>query len=303
MIRILVADPLSPKAIDQLNEIAEFEVIEKTGLNESELKEEIRNVEAVVVRSVTRLTREMIENGPKLKIIVRVGIGLDNVDVDYARIRNIAVRTTPCATSITVAEYTLALMLAVSRFLGPAYRSMKEHKWQRDSFAGGCELFDRTAGIIGFGRSGQEVARRELGMGMKVVYHDIEEIRNELNAQPVSLEHLLKVSDYISLHLPLDDRTKRMISDREFGMMKRNAIVINVSSGGIIDEAALLRAVKEERIRGAAIDVFEKEPPDRFELIDHERIFPVPHLGAASDEGQERAAVNAISILKEFFNV
>ena len=303
MIRILVTDPLSPKAIDQLKEIAEFEVIEKMGLNELELKEEIRNVEAVVVRSATRLLREIIENGPKLKIIVRVGIGLDNVDVESARNRNVVVRTTPFATSITVAEYTLALMLAVSRFLGPAFRSMKEHKWEKNSFAGGCELFDKTAGIVGFGRSGREVARRELGMGMKVVFHDIEEIRTELNVQPVSLEHLLKISDYISFHLPLNDRTKRMISDREFGMMKRDAIIINVSCGGIIDEAALLRAVKEERIRGAALDVFEKEPPDRFELIDHERIFPVPHLGAASDEGQERAALNAISILKEFFNV
>ncbi len=303
MIRILVADPLSPKAIDQLNEIAEFEVIEKTGLSESELKEEIRNVEAVVVSRITRLPREMIENGTKLKIIVRVGVGLDNVDTESARNRNIVVKTTPYATSITVAEHTLALMLAVSRFLGPAYRSMKEHKWERDSFSGGCELFDKTAGIIGFGRSGREVARRELGMGMKVVFHDIEEIKPEWNAQPVSLEHLLKVSDYISLHLPLNDRTKKMISDREFGMMKRNAIVINVSSGGIIDEGALLRAVKAERIRGAALDVFEKEPPERFELIDHERIFPVPHLGAASDEGQERAAVNGVFILKEFFNV
>lgn len=303
MIRILIADPLSPKAIEQLNEIAEFEVVEKTEMREGDLSEEIRNVEAVVVRNATKLTRDIIQNAPKLKIIVRVGIRLDNVDTEYAKTRNIAVRNTPLATSITVAEYTLALMLAVSRFLGPAYRSMKEHQWEKKAYSSGRELFGKSAGIIGFGRSGREVARRELAMGMKVMFHDIQEIKSDLNVQQVTLDQLLKISDYVSLHLPASDRTKHLISDREFGLMKPDAIIVNVSGGGLIDESALLRAVQGDRIRGAAVDVFEKEPPDCFELIDHERIFPAPHLGAATEEGQERAGLDAIAILKEFFNV
>lgn len=303
MIKILLADKLSPKAIEQLKEIPEFEVIENTGLAPDVLKEEIGKFDAVVIRSATKLRKEILAHGSNLKVVVRAGIGLDNVDVEYAKSKGIEVRNTPFATSITVAEYTLALMLGICRFVGPAYKSMKEHKWEKKFFSKGMEVYGKTAGIIGFGRIGKEIAKRELAMGMNVVFCDMLEIQTDINAEQVSLEELLIKSDFISIHLPLNESTKNLISAREFDLMKQNAVLINVSRGGVVDEKALLGVLKENKLKAVALDVYEKEPPDQFELIDHEKVFPAPHLGASTVEGQERAGLDVITILKEFFNV
>lgn len=303
MIKVLLSDKLSPKVVEILKEIPEFEITEKTGMSPDELKEEISNYEAIVIRSATKLRKEILENANNLKLIVRAGIGLDNVDLDYAKSKNIEVRNTPFATSITVAEYTIALMLNVCRFVGPAYKSMKEHRWDKKLFSKGMELYGKTAGIIGFGRIGREVAKRELAMGMKVLFYDIFEIEHDLDAKQVSLEELLKNSDFISIHLPLNDSTKGLLSEKEFDLMKENAVLVNVARGGVVSEKALLNALNNGKIKAAAVDVFEKEPTDNFELIDHERVFPAPHLGASTVEGQERAGFDVIDILKEFFNV
>ena len=303
MITILLADKLSPKAIEQLKEIPEFEVIENTGLAPDVLKEEIGKFDAVVIRSATKLRKEILAHGSNLKVVVRAGIGLDNVDVEYAKSKGIEVRNTPFATSITVAEYTLALMLGICRFVGPAYKSMKEHKWEKKFFSKGMEVYGKTAGIIGFGRIGKEIAKRELAMGMNVVFCDMLEIQTDINAEQVSLEELLIKSDFISIHLPLNESTKNLISTKEFDLMKQNAVLINVARGGVVDEKALLGALKENKLKAVALDVYEKEPPDQFELIDHEKVFPAPHLGASTVEGQERAGLDVITILKEFFNV
>ena len=303
MIRVLMADKLSPKAIELLKEIPEFEIDEKTGMDPNELKEEIKKYDAVVVRSATKLRREILENAENLKIIVRAGIGLDNVDTAYAKTRKIEVRNTPFATSITVAEYTLALMLGICRFIGPAYKSMKEHRWEKKVFSKGTELYGKTAGIIGFGRIGKEVAKRELAMGMKVIFYDIVEIETDLDVKQVTLDELLRSSDFISVHLPLTEETEDLLSAKEFDLMKSNAVLINVSRGGVVDENAMMDALKDNKIKAAAVDVYQKEPPENFDLIDNEKIFPAPHLGASTVEGQERAGLDVISILKEFFNV
>ena len=303
MIRILIADRLSAKTIEKLSEIPEFEVVEKTELAADQLKEEIRHVEAVVVGSAAKLTKDLIANGAKLQIIVRAGIGLDNVDADFARSRNIEVCNTPGATSITVAEYTLAQMLNACRFIGPAFRSMKEHRWEKKQFTAGIELHGKTAGIIGLGRIGKELAQRLLALGMQVIFHDLEEIKTDLNVRPVSLDELLQTADFISIHLPLTDRSRQLISHREFALMKKSAVLVNVSHGGVVDEVALLTALQEERIRAAVMDVFAKEPSDNYPLIDQTRLFPAPHLGASTLEGQERAGFEVITLLKEFFNV
>ncbi len=303
MIKILLADKLSPKAIEQLKEIPEFEVIENTGLAPDVLKGEIGKFDAVVIRSATKLRKEILEHGSNLKLVVRAGIGLDNVDVEYAKSQGIEVRNTPFATSITVAEYTLALMLGICRFVGPAYKSMKEHKWEKKFFSKGMEVYGKTAGIIGFGRIGKEIAKRELAMGMNVLFCDMLEIQTDINAKQVSLEELLMKSDFISIHLPLNESTKNLISAKEFDLMKQNAVLINVARGGVVDEKALLGTLKEDKLKAVALDVYEKEPPDQFELIDHEKVFPAPHLGASTVEGQERAGLDVITILKEFFNV
>lgn len=303
MIEVLLADKLSQRVVELLKEIPEFEIVEKTGLSPDELKQEIGLYEAVVVRSATKLSADVLEHAKKLRIIVRAGIGLDNVAVEFAKSKNIEIRNTPFATSITVAEYTLAQMLGICRFIGPAYKSMKEHKWEKSIFSKGMELYGKTAGIIGFGRIGKEVAKRELAMGMRVLYFDIIDIKTDIDAEQVSLDELLKESDFISIHLPLTGSTKNLISKNEFEKMKKNVVLINVSRGGIVDETALLTALQEDKIKAVAIDAYEKEPPGNFDLIDNEKVFPAPHLGASTIEGQERAGLDVISILKDFFNV
>ncbi|MCK5055613.1 MAG: 3-phosphoglycerate dehydrogenase [Candidatus Aminicenantes bacterium] len=303
MIRILLADKLNLRVVELLREIPEFDIVEKISLKPDKLKEEIRNHDAAVVRSAVKLTSDILEHAQNLKIIVRAGIGLDNVDVAYAGSRNIEVRNTPFATSITVAEYTLAHMLGICRFIGPAYKSMKEHKWEKGILSKGMELYGKTAGIIGFGRIGREVAKRELAMGMKVVYFDTIDIETDIEVRQVTLDELLTISDFISIHLPLTESTENLISGSEFDKMKKNVVLINVARGGVVDETALLTAVQEDKIKAVAIDVYEKEPPVNFKLIDNEKVFPAPHLGASTIEGQERAGLNVISILKDFFTV
>lgn len=303
MIRVLLADKLNLRVVELLKEIPEFDIVEKTGLKPGELKKEIRNYDAVVIRSAATLTADILENAQNLKIIVRAGIGLDNVDVSYAGSRNIEVRNTPLATSITVAEYTLAHMLGICRYIGPAYKSMKEHKWEKGTLSKGMELYEKTAGIIGFGRIGKEVAKRELAMGMNVVFYDSSDIETDIEVRQVSLDELLAGSDFISIHLPLTESTKNFISGSEFDKMKKGVVLTNVAGGGVVDETALLKALQEDKIKAVAIDTFEQEPPVNFELIDNKKVFPAPHLGASTIESQERAGLDVISILKDFFNV
>ena len=302
MIKVLLTDSLSQKAVELLTEIPEFEIVVKSGMNPEELKEEIKNYDAVVVNGATVLSREVIEGAQSLKIIVHAGIGWDNIDREAAAERKIALKDTPLATTITVAEYTMAQMLAVSRNIGPAYSSMKAHKWENNRFTGGIELYGKTAGIIGMGRIGKELAIRELAMGMKVLFYDIIDIHVDIDARQVPLDELLRKSDFISIHLPLTDLTRNIISTETFKKMKNGVVFVNVSSGGVVDETAMLKALEKNKIRALAVDVFEKEPTENVHLIDHPCVFPSPHLGASTVEAQERAGVEAISILKEFFN-
>lgn len=303
MIKVLIADKLSRRIVELLEEIPEFEIDEKHDLNPDELKKEIKNYDAVIIKNAARLTAEIQEEAQNLKIIVKAGIGLDNVDTNFARTKNIEVRITPFAAAITVAEYTLAQMLSICRYLTPAYKSMKEHKWEKNIFSRGTEIYGKTAGIIGFDRIGQELAKRESAMGMNVLYYDSAAIENDSAARQVSLDELLSTADFISIHLPLTETTRNFISTAEFAKMKEGVVLIDVSDNGIIDEAALSAALTGNRIKAIALDVYEKEPPMNFELIDHEKVFPTPHLSASTAECQERAGLDVISILKDFFNV
>ena len=271
MINVLLADKLSQRALELLKEIPEFEIGINTGLNPAQLKEEIKNYEAVVIRSTTTLDREILQEAKNLKLIVKAGIDLDNIDIEFANSRNIEVKNTPFATSITVAEYTLAQMLGICRFIGPAYRSMKEHQWERNLFSNGVELFGKTAGIIGFGRIGKEVAKREIAMGMDVVFYDILDIKTGIGARQVSLRELLKISDFISIHVPLTDSTRHLISSAEFEQMKTNVVLVNVAREGVVDEAALIYALESNRIKAVAVDVHENERHKKLELIDKKR--------------------------------
>jgi len=298
MKKILIADPLNPEAFEELKSIPDFEVTLKTGMDEEELIRTIPDFQATVVRGATKVTKRAIEAASNLELIVRAGIGLDNIDVAAAKEKGIQVANTPAATSISVAEHTFGLMLATVRNHGKANLSMKEHKWEKKILSG-TELYEKTLGIIGIGRIGQEVAKRALAFGMKVIIYDIITVETDLDIKQVSLEELLAQADIITLHLPLTEKTKHMISDAEFAKMKDGVIIINASRGGTIDEKALLRALESEKVRAAAMDVFEKEPPEDFSLIDNPNVIVTPHIGAAAKEGQKRAGMEVVSILKE----
>lgn len=300
MKKILIADTLNPEALEELKANPNFEVTLKTGMDEDELVKTIPDFHITVVRGATKITRKAIESASNLELIIRAGIGLDNIDLEAAKEKGIQVANTPAATSISVAEHTFGLMLGAVRNHGKANLSMKGHKWEKKVLSG-TELFGKTLGIIGAGRIGQEVAKRAIAFGMSVVAYDIVEIKTDLDIKQVSLDELLSQSDIISLHLPLTEETRHMISDQEFEKMKDGAIIINAARGGTVDEEAMLRALQAEKVRAAAIDVFEKEPPDEFSLIDHPNVIATPHIGAAAKEGQKRAGMEVVKILVERF--
>ncbi len=298
MTRILIADHLDKEAVAELQKVPGFEVTEKVGLSEAELVQIIPEYEVVVVRSATKITRPVIEAGKNLKLIIRAGIGLDNIDVAAAREKGIEVANTPAATSISVAEHTLGLMIGAVRHHGPANLSMKQHKWEKKAFMG-TELYGKTLGIIGFGRIGKEVAKRALAFGMEIIAYDVIPISTDLPVKQVSLDELLQKADIITLHVP--KTPKPLLGEEEFSKMKDGVVIVNVARGGVVDEKALLKALNSGKVKAAALDVFEKEPPEDFSLIDHPKVTATPHLGASAEEGQKRAGMEVVRILKEKF--
>jgi len=300
MKKILICDGLHPDALEELNSISDFDVTLKAGMDEEELLKIIPGYNAAVVRSATTIRKRVIDAASDLEIIVRAGIGLDNIDVSDAEEAGIQVANTPSATTISVAEHTFGLMLDTVRNHGQANLSMKAHKWEKKALKG-TELFGKILGIIGSGRIGLAVAERAIAFGMKVIAFDIVDIKTDLDINQVSLEDLFVQADMISLHLPLTEKTKHMISDDAFKQMKDGVIIINAARGGVVHEAALLRALESGKVRAAGIDVYEKEPTDNFPLIDHPNVIAMPHIGAAAQEGQKRAGLEVIQALKKKF--
>jgi D-3-phosphoglycerate dehydrogenase len=296
--RILIADHLDQEAIEELQAVPGFEVTVKTGLNEADLVKIIPDFEVVVVRSATKITRPIIEAGQNLKLIVRAGIGLDTIDVKAAKEKGVEVANTPSATSISVAEHVIGLMIGAVRHHGPANLSMKQHKWEKKLFTG-TEVYGKTLGIIGFGRIGLEVARRALALGMNILAYDVVPIKTDLAVKQVSLDELLNQADIITLHVP---RTPEpILGAKEFERMKKGVVIVNAARGGVVDEKALLEALNSGLVKAAALDVFSQEPPQDFSLIDHPRVTATPHLGASTEEGQKRAGLEVVRIVKEKF--
>ncbi len=296
--RILIADHLDQEAIEELQAVPGFEVTVKTGLNEADLVKIIPDFEVVVVRSATKITRPIIEAGQNLKLIVRAGIGLDTIDVKAAKEKGVEVANTPSATSISVAEHVIGLMLGAVRHHGPANLSMKQHKWEKKLFTG-TEVYGKTLGIIGFGRIGLEVARRALALGMNILAYGVIPIKTDLAVKQVSLDELLSQADIITLHVP--KTPEPILGAREFERMKKGVVIVNAARGGVVDENALLQALNSGQVKAAALDVFSQEPPQDFSLIDHPRVTATPHLGAATEEGQKRAGLEVVRIVKEKF--
>jgi D-3-phosphoglycerate dehydrogenase / 2-oxoglutarate reductase len=302
MIKILVSDPLSDEGLKILTGVKEFQVDVKTELTPEELKGIIKDYDALIVRSSTKVTKDIIGSAQRLKVIGRAGVGLDNVDLEAATQKGIIVMNTPGGNTISTAEHTMSMLLALSRNIPQANLSVKKGEWKRSKFMG-VELYNKTLGIIGLGRIGSELAKRAFSFGMKVLAYDpflSLEVAKSLGIEAVELKELLENSDYITVHTPLTEQTKHMISDKEFAIMKKSARVVNCARGGIIDEQALAKAIKEGKIAGAAMDVFEKEPvsPDN-ELLKLDNVITTPHLGASTEEAQVNVAIEVVEIVRD----
>jgi len=300
--KILVADSVSEEGIDILRPHAEIDV--KPGLKLEELVSIIGDYEALIVRSQTKVTAEIIRAGKKLQVIGRAGVGVDNIDVDEATRQGILVVNAPTGNTISAAEHTIALMLALARHIPQANTSLKSGQWRRGDFMG-TEIRNKTLGIIGLGRVGSEVARRALGLEMKLIAYDpfisVDYARN-LQVELVPLKQLLKETDFITLHVPLTSQTKKLIGAKELTLVKPTVRIINCARGGLIDEEALAKAVKEKRVAGAAIDVFSTEPTTESILFDSDNIIVTPHLGASTAEAQVTAARDVAEQILDVLN-
>ncbi|VVB93888.1 Glyoxylate reductase [uncultured archaeon] len=303
-VKVLVSDPISDKGIEILKN--EFDVDIATGLEPSELIKRIGNYEALIVRSETQVTKDVINAGKKLKIIGRAGVGVDNIDVNAATDKGIIVVNAPEGNTISAAEHTIAMMMAMSRNIPQANASLKNKKWDRKKFMG-VEVRDKIIGIIGLGRIGAEVAKRAQGMEMKVLAYDpfiSPERAGDLGVELTTVIDIVKRADYITVHTPLTKETKDLISTKEFAIMKKGARVINCARGGIINEEALANAVREGTVSAAAVDVFVKEPPFDSPLLELDRVILTPHLGASTEEAQVNVAVTVaeqvVNALKGF---
>ncbi len=300
--KVLVADPIAQEGIDMLSQHAQVDV--KTGQKAEQIIPIIGDYEAIIVRSQTRVTAEIIEAGNKLQVIGRAGVGVDNIDINAATRHGIIVVNAPTGNTISAAEHTIALMLALARNIPQANKSLKSCQWRRSDFMG-TEVKNKTLGIIGLGNVGSEVARRAHGLEMRLIGHDpfiSTERAANLQVELVPMEQLFKESDFISLHIPLKESTKSLIGAKELAMMKPTVRIINTARGGLIDEEALVKAINEKGVAGAAIDVFLNEPCTESILFESDSIIVTPHLGASTTEAQTLAATEIAKQVIDIFN-
>jgi len=299
--KVLVAAPLHEKAIDVLKK-AGFEVIYEEYPSEERLVELVKDVDAIIVRSKPRVTRRVIESAPKLKVIARAGVGLDNIDLEAAKERGIKVVNSPGASSRSVAELVFGLLFAVARRIAFADRRMREGVWAKKQCLG-TELEGKTIGIVGFGRIGYQVAKIANAFGMRVLLYDPypnEERSKEVGGKFVDLETLLSESDVVTLHVPLVEQTYHLINEERLRLMKSSAILINAARGAVVDTEALVKALREGWIAGAGLDVFEEEPlPKDHPLTKLDNVVLTPHIGASTVEAQMRAGVQVAEQIVE----
>lgn len=294
--KILANDGLDINAIKALNE-RNIEV-DTTHYEKEELFKVIKDYDVLIVRSATKAYKDFIDvaKGTKLKLIIRAGVGLDNIDVEYARENGITVKNTPNSSANAVAELVLGHMLCLARYIGISNVTMRDGQWNKKQYKG-VEIFGKTLGIIGFGRIGKALAKKASALGMKVVFYD-KYITNDNNFNYVPFEELLKESDFISLHVP--NTGKAMIGKEEFEIMKDNMFIINAARGGVIDEEALLEALNTDKVAGVGMDVFEQEPNPNFHICNHPKVSVTPHIGAATEEAQARIGKEVVDTVMEF---
>jgi D-3-phosphoglycerate dehydrogenase len=300
--KILVAEKIHKNALDLAATYADVTL--ETNLTPQDLVRKIPGYDALVVRSATKVTKEVINAAGNLKIIGRAGVGLDNIDVDAASKKGILVVNSPEASSIAVAELVFGALLALNRKIVHAHTSMKSGKWERSKFEG-SEVYAKTLGIIGFGRIGREVAMRAKAFGMHVLVYDPNITAESCASYDVryykELNEMLKHADVVTIHVPLTPKTKDLIGKEQFRLMKKSSVVINIARGGIINEEALYDALKENTIRGAALDVYVSEPHENSPFAELDNIVLTPHLGASTEEAQINAGTVVVEKIKEYF--
>jgi D-3-phosphoglycerate dehydrogenase len=299
--KILVADPISSRGVDVMRSHAGFEVDVKTGMKEDELCQVIGQYDALVVRSQTKVTKRVLDAAGKLRVVGRAGVGVDNVDVDAATRRGVIVMNTPGGNTISTAEHTFSMLMAMARKIPQAHGSMKAGKWDRKSFEG-VELYNKTLGIVGMGRIGSEVARRAIAFGMRVLAYDpflSASKARALQVEVVELDEIYKRSDFITVHVPMTDQTRGLINRDTIKMMKDGVRLINCARGGIIHEQDLAEAIKTGKVAGAALDVYEQEPPKDSPLLGLDNVVMTPHLGASTVEAQESVGVEIAEQIAE----
>lgn len=289
--KILLTDGLEENGQSIMRQVAE--VSNQSGISADDLLKIVGEYDALIVRGRTKVTAAVFDAaGSKLKVVGRAGVGVDNIDLNAAKQHNVTVVNSPLATTVAVAELTMAMMLSLVREVARADAAMKNGKWLKKELEG-AELFDKTLGIIGYGRIGQQVAERARAFGMRIVAYDplrpTEDVCKS-GCEPLTLDDLLVQSDFISLHTPLNAQTRAMLSTDQFAKMKDGVYLIDAARGGVVDEDALLAALESGKVAGAALDVFAAEPPGPTALVNHPHVIATPHIGAQTAEAQQRAA-------------
>ncbi|HID85879.1 MAG TPA: 3-phosphoglycerate dehydrogenase [Anaerolineae bacterium] len=297
--KVLISDPIADAGVEMMRQ-AGIEVDVRTGLTPEELERTVGDYDVLVVRSATQVRKPLIEAAQSLKLILRAGVGLDNIDVEYAQARGIQVMNTPAASSNAVAELTIGYLLALARRIPQSTASMRAGKWEKKKFMG-SEIAGKTLGLVGYGRIGWLVAKKALALGMNIIAYDpyVSDPKG-LEMEFVSLEELLRRADYISLHLPLTDETRDLIDRPQFEMMKDGVRIINCARGGVINEDALYEAIRSGKVAGAALDVYAEEPARDHKLFELDEVIGSPHIGAATVEAQHRVSVEVAEKVIEF---
>ena len=302
-VRVLVSDAISDAGVEVLRNAPGFEVVVRTGLSPADLARELTSFDALVVRSATNVTAEVLRDSARLRVIGRAGTGVDNIDLDAATRAGIVVLNTPGGNSVAAAELTISLLLALARNVPQANADLRAKRWERKRYLG-VEVAGKTLGVVGLGRIGREVARRAQGLRMEVVGFDpfvSQKSAADFGVAYLALDDLLPVSDFVTLHVPLSPETHHVIDAAALRKMKKGARIINCARGGLVDEDALYAAIVDGRIGGAALDVFEKEPPVDFKLVEDPRVVATPHLGASTVEAQERVGTEIAEKIRAFF--
>ena len=299
--KILICDKLDTLAVENLQELGDCIDVSNEKNKEALIEENITDADILLVRSGTNITKELIDKANSLKIIARCGVGIDNIEISEATKKNIFVTNTPNANIISAAELTIGLMIAAARNISIADNSLKNKEWSRSEFTG-IELYGKQLGLVGFGKVARLVSERLQSFGMKIVFYDpFVESSTEVE-QKLNLNELLETSDFVSLHVPKTDETKNLISKDKLSIMKSNAIIINASRGGVIDEDAVFELVNQNKLFSAGFDVYENEPPNLDKESINSKAITLPHLGASTKEAQQRTGKEVVDNIKDILS-